>query len=187
MDYYWPTMVKDALEFSKHCQACQLHRDFIRQPPKLLCPIVASWIFYGWGLDVVRPFPRSSRQHLYVLAATNYFSKWAKAVPLREVKKGTVVDFIKNSIVDRYGISHYIVTDNGKPFSNSLMGQFYKKFGIKQKFSTMYNAATNGLMESFNKTLCKLLQKVVSKSKQNWHKRIGEVLWAYCTSHRIPT
>ncbi|XP_075655208.1 uncharacterized protein LOC142625434 [Castanea sativa] len=40
------------------------------------------------------PLPKSSGGHLYILAATDYFSKWAEAVPLREVKKETVVNFI---------------------------------------------------------------------------------------------
>ncbi|KAL0458505.1 UNVERIFIED_CONTAM: hypothetical protein Slati_0477700 [Sesamum latifolium] len=51
----------------------------------------------------------------------------------------------------------------------------------------MYNAAANGLAEAFNKTLCNLLKKVVSKSKRDWHEKIGEVLWAYRTTHRTAT
>ncbi|KAL0386056.1 UNVERIFIED_CONTAM: hypothetical protein Sradi_2999900 [Sesamum radiatum] len=51
----------------------------------------------------------------------------------------------------------------------------------------MYYAAANGLAEAFNKTLCSLLKKVVAKSKRDWHKRIGEALWAYRTTVRTPT
>ncbi|KAL0456552.1 UNVERIFIED_CONTAM: hypothetical protein Slati_0994400 [Sesamum latifolium] len=51
----------------------------------------------------------------------------------------------------------------------------------------MYYAAANGLAEAFNKTLCSLLKKVVAKSKCDWHKRIGEALWAYKTAIRTPT
>ncbi|KNA23095.1 hypothetical protein SOVF_027820 [Spinacia oleracea] len=51
----------------------------------------------------------------------------------------------------------------------------------------MYNAPANGLAEAFNKTLCKLLSKVVSKSKRDWHERIGEALWAYRTSYKTAT
>lgn len=40
------------------------------------------------------------------------------------------------------------------------------KFGFKQYDSSMYNAPANGLAEAFNKTLCNLLKKVVSKSKE---------------------
>lgn len=50
----------------------------------------------------------------------------------------------------------------------------------------MYNAAANELAEAFNKTLCSLLKKVVSKSKRDRHEKIVEVLWAYRTTYRTP-
>ncbi|KAL0293160.1 UNVERIFIED_CONTAM: hypothetical protein Sradi_6953500 [Sesamum radiatum] len=76
--------------------------------------------------------------HLYILAATDYFSKWAEAVPLKEVKKENVADFIRINIIYRYGVPS-------------------------------------------------LLNKVVAKSKRDWHERIGEALWAYRTTVRTPT
>ena len=51
----------------------------------------------------------------------------------------------------------------------------------------MYNAPANGLAEAFNITLGNLLKKVVSKTKRDWHERIGETLWAYRTTFRMPT
>ncbi|XP_070041184.1 uncharacterized protein [Nicotiana tomentosiformis] len=50
----------------------------------------------------------------------------------------------------------------------------------------MYNVAANGLAEAFNKTLCNLLKKDVSKYKRDWHDRIEEALWSYRTTHRTP-
>ncbi|KAM3001205.1 hypothetical protein FF2_037524 [Malus domestica] len=115
MGYYWPSMVKECLEYAKMCQACQFHANFIHQPPEPLHPTAASWPFDAWGLDVVGPItPKSSAGEAYILAATDYFSKWAEAIPLREVKKETVVRFIKEHIIHRYGVPRYIITDNGK-------------------------------------------------------------------------
>ncbi|KAM2170710.1 hypothetical protein ACFX1R_035878 [Malus domestica] len=51
----------------------------------------------------------------------------------------------------------------------------------------MYHAPANGLAESFNKTLCNLLKKVIGRIKRDWHERISEALWAYRTPHRTPT
>ena len=51
----------------------------------------------------------------------------------------------------------------------------------------MYNGPANGLTETFNKTLGSLLKKVVSKTKRDWHERIGEALWAYRTTFWTPT
>ncbi|XP_028065579.1 uncharacterized protein K02A2.6-like [Camellia sinensis] len=125
--------------------------------------------------------------HLYISAATDYFSKWAEVVPLKEVKKETAVDFIKSHIIYRYGVPRYIITDNGKSFYNSPMDKLCERFGFKQHNSSIYNAPANGLAEAFHKTLGNLLKKVVAKSKRELHERIEEALWAYRTTHRTPT
>ncbi|CAM8895931.1 unnamed protein product [Rhodiola kirilowii] len=188
MGYYWPTVVQDCTDFAKKCNACQFNANFIHQPPEPLHPTVASWPFEAWGLDVVGPInPKASNGHTYILAATDYFSKWAEAVTLREVKKENVVDFIKKHIIYRHGVPQRIVTNNGKPFSNKLMTSLCEKFKFKQYKSSMYNAPANGLAEAFNKTLCNLLKKVVGKSKRDWHEKIGEALWAYRTTYKTPT
>jgi len=118
--------------------------------------------------------PKSSADHSYILAATDYFSKWAEAIPLREVKKENVVDFIRTRIIYRYDLPRYIITDNGKPFVNKLVTALCENVVDKRK-SSMYNAPTNGLAEAFNKTLCNLLIKVVAKSKSDWHERLGRL------------
>ncbi|XP_070043252.1 uncharacterized protein [Nicotiana tomentosiformis] len=111
------------------------------------------------------PLPKSSGGHLYILASTNYFSKWAKVVALKEVKKVNIASFIRVNIIYRFGITRYIITDNGKPFDNRLMNKISHLFGFKHHNSSMYNATANGPAEAFNKTLCNLLKKVVPKSK----------------------
>ncbi|KAL0396596.1 UNVERIFIED_CONTAM: hypothetical protein Scaly_0108000 [Sesamum calycinum] len=154
-------------------------------------PICKSWvippIFSDDEDDMLQEEENHVTEVLYILAATDYFSKWAEAVPLKEVKKENVADFIRTHIIYRYGVPRYIITDNGKPFCNSLIDKLCQKFDFKQRNSSIYYAAANGLAEAFNKTLCNLLKKVVAKSKRDWHERIGEALWAYRTTVRTPT
>ena len=175
------------MEYAKTCHACQFHANYIHQPQELLHPTIASWPFEAWGLDLVGPLPKSSLGHLYILAATDYFSKWVEVVPLKEVKKEHVVNFIRTHLIYRYGVPRFIVTDNGKQFYNSLIDRLCEKFDFRQYKSSMYNAPANGLAEAFNKTLCNLLRKVVSKTKKDWHDRVPEALWAYRTTYRTPT
>ncbi|XP_020418006.1 uncharacterized protein LOC109948715 [Prunus persica] len=164
-------MVKDCMDYVKKFQACQFHANFIHQPSEPLYPSIPSWPFDVWGLDVVGPTaPKSSGGHSYILAATDYFSKWAKAVPLKDVKKENVVSFIKVNIIYWYGVPSYIITNNGKPFSNQLMDKLCDDFGFKQRNSSTYNAPTNGLVEPFNKTLCNLLKKVVGRTEKDFMK-----------------
>ena len=91
-------MVKDSMDYAKRCQACQFHANYIYQPPEPLHLTITSWSFDAWGLDLVGPLPKSSMGYQYILAATDYFSKWAKAAAYREMKKETVATFIRTII-----------------------------------------------------------------------------------------
>ncbi|XP_024164333.1 uncharacterized protein LOC112171367 [Rosa chinensis] len=147
MGYYWPTMVKDCMEYARRCLACQFHANFIHQLPEPLHPTIASYPFDVWGLDVVGPIPlKSSASHSYILAATDSFSKWAEAVLLKEIKKENVVDFIKGNIIQRFGVPRCIITDNAKYFSNSAMEKLCENYHFKLHFSSMYNASANGCL-----------------------------------------
>ncbi|KAL6291692.1 hypothetical protein ACE6H2_009202 [Prunus campanulata] len=188
LGYYWPTMVQDAMKFSNTCKACQLHGDFIHQPPLPLHPTILSWPFDTWGLDVIGIIkPKSSRQHQYILAATDYFSKWAEVVPLKAVKADDVANFIRTHIIHRYGVPSKIISDNALYFKCKTMVKLCDKYNIRHSFSASYNPQSNGQAEAFNKVLCNILKKMVSGTKKDWHERLPEALWAYRTTVRTAT
>ncbi|KAG9450556.1 hypothetical protein H6P81_010521 [Aristolochia fimbriata] len=176
-------MLRGAIEMARSCKQCQLHADYIHQAPEPLHPMVASWPFVAWEMDISGPSsPKSDSDRQYILATTDYFSKWAEAAAYREVKAVTVVDFIRTQFIYRYGVPRYIMTNNGTPFKNRVMDHFCEKFRIQQQTSTAYKPAANGLAKAFNKTLCKILKKTIGANKRSWDEKLGEALWAYRTS-----
>ena len=55
-----------------------------------------------------------------ILVITNYFSKWAKVVSLKEVKTPNMIKFIKHHVLYHFGVRQQIVQDNGPRQSNIL-------------------------------------------------------------------
>ncbi|XP_020259056.1 uncharacterized protein LOC109835489 [Asparagus officinalis] len=47
---------------------------------------------------------------------------------------------------------------------------------IKNLASTTYNPAANGQAEAFNKTIIRILTKVVSTNKRDWNEKLGQSL-----------
>ncbi|XP_020081405.1 uncharacterized protein LOC109705053 [Ananas comosus] len=188
LGYYWPTMIQDCMMYARKCHQCQIHGDFIHRHPNPLHPTIASWPFDMWGTDVIGPInPLSSRGHKFILAATDYFSRWVEAIPLREVKADDVVKFFKENILYRFGVPRRIISDNGTAFRSFKVNRFATQHKIDWRYSSIYNARANGLAEAFNKTLTKLLKKIIGKNQKEWHMRIIEALWAYRTTYRTPT
>ncbi|KAG9442458.1 hypothetical protein H6P81_018312 [Aristolochia fimbriata] len=177
LGYYWPTMLRYATEMARTCRPCKLHADYIHQTLEPLHPTVASWPFEAWGMDIIGPItPKSDSDRQYILAANDYFSKWAEVAAYQEAKATTIADFIRTQIIYRYGVPRYIVTD-----------RFAKKICIQQRTSSAYNPTTNGLAGAFNKTLCKILKKTIGAHTKSWDENLGESLWPYKITFQTPT
>ena len=87
LGYYWPRMISDAIAYARRCYACQIHGEFMHQAPGNLHPMLPSWPFEMWGMDIIGPInPPTSKGHRFILAITNYFSKWAEVIPLKRRK-----------------------------------------------------------------------------------------------------
>ena len=55
----------------------------------------------------------SSKGHSFILVATDYFTKWVEAVPLKKEEKNDGIDFVKEKIIHRFGIPQSISIDQG--------------------------------------------------------------------------
>lgn len=53
LGYYWPSMIKDCIDYARRCDARQFHGDYIHQALEPLHPTVPSWSFEAWGMDVI--------------------------------------------------------------------------------------------------------------------------------------
>ena len=145
LSYYWPTMIADAVEYAKRCKFCQIHVDFIYQPLELLHSTVAAWPLEVWGIDIIGPIsPPSAKGHRFILIITDYFSKWAEAVSLAEVKTTNMVNFIRHHVIHRLGVPRRIIHDNGAQFASQSFYRFCDKYRIQNVASTAYNLAANG-------------------------------------------
>ena len=57
-------------------------------------PIISPWPFVQWGLDIIGPFPQAIGKRMFVLVATNYFTKWAEAEALMNIRDVDVKKFV---------------------------------------------------------------------------------------------
>ncbi|XXG88148.1 hypothetical protein AAC387_Pa12g0397 [Persea americana] len=139
-------------------------------------------------MDIIGPISSpSSKGHRFIFAATDYFSKWSEALAFSEMKTSSVLQFLRTNIICRFSIPKRFVHDNGPQFWDHRFYRFCDKYKIQSCPSTPYNSSANGLAEAFNKTLYKILKKMVSSHKRDWSDKLPQALWAYRTTVRGPT
>jgi len=178
--YFWPTMLEDCFKYYKGCQDCQKFGAIQWAPASAMNPIIKPWPFRGWGIDMIGMInPPSSKGHKFILVATDYFTKWVEAIPLKKVDSGDAIQFVQEHIIYRFGIPQTITTDQGSIFVSDEFVQFADSMGIKLLNSSPYYTQANGQAEASNKILIKLIKRKVSDYPRQWHTRLAEALWSY--------
>ncbi|GMN59594.1 hypothetical protein TIFTF001_028690 [Ficus carica] len=94
MGYYWPTMGMDSSTFIKSCHTCQVYGNLHHKPHTSLQDMRTPWPFHTWGLDLIGPIHPASGGYIWILMATEYFTKWVEAIPLRKATGAAVSNFI---------------------------------------------------------------------------------------------
>jgi hypothetical protein len=186
--FYWPTMLNDCFRYYKGCESCQKFGNMQLAPAAMLHPIIKLWLFGAWALDFVGQIHHSSSKgHQFVLVATDYFTKWTKVVPLKNMTHKVVIHFILEHIVHRFGVPQTLTMDKGSSFMSHQVHEFTESLKIKLLSSKPYYAQANGQVESSNKTLIKLIKKKIKENPKRWHEVLSEALWAHHISKQSTT
>lgn len=179
--YEWHTMVEDITEFIKRCHKCQL----VNPPPLKaeqpeLHPIsVPKGTFQQWGVDLVGPLTVTDAGNKYIIAATDYFSKWMEAKPLQTKDAISVAKFLYEDIYCRYGAVRVLISDQGKELCNKANDKMHEMWGVQHRMTSAYHPQANGLQERGNQTMQRWLMKVCTEQKcKDWDKSLPAVLFA---------
>ena len=140
--------------------------------------MTTPWLFHTWGLDLIGPINPSSNGYIWILAATEYFTKWVEAIPLKKAIGVAVVNFIREHIITRFEIPKRLISDNGTPLINKDMKGLTEVYYIKHGRSTPYYPLGNGQVDATNRVMLKILKKMKHEYGGKWSDHLVDVLWA---------
>ena len=177
--YWCSSMQKSSQEFVKKCDQCQRYAPNIHQPGRVLDPLTSPWPFVQWGLDIIRPFPKSTKNRKFLFVATDYFTEWVEAEPLTNIQDQDVKRFVWRNIIMRFGIPNTFVSDNGLQFDSKAFWGYCYDLGVKSRYSTPAYPQDNGQAEATNKVIVDGLKKRLEEAKGKWVDKLPYVLWVY--------
>ena len=110
-----------------------------------------------------------------------------KEILVRNATDSVVIKFIEENILSRFGCPTQIVTKNATTFSSAKIIDFFQKYQILLHHSTPYYPEGNGLAESSNKSLVKVIKKTLADHKKSWDPHLIYAVWENIITPKIST
>ena len=100
------------------------------------------------------------------LTIVDHFSKYGFAYPIKDKKEETIRDHISQAfIIENPSMFR---ADKGKEFVNNTLSLWIENRGIRHVRGGNYHPQSQGVVESFNKTIQRFLNKAFTNSIFNW-------------------
>ncbi|GFZ08576.1 hypothetical protein Acr_20g0003840 [Actinidia rufa] len=168
------SLVEDVL-YEIHEGMCRLH--FGKRSLAHQALSQGYWWLYmqkdAQGMDIMGVLPRALGNKRFLLAATDYFTKWVEAEPLAQIKETDVIMFICSNILSRFGIPRAFMSDNGTQFVGSKVKNLLEQLNIEFYNSTPSYTQCNGQVEATNKTIMNGIKKRLEMAKGKWQTCYG--------------
>ncbi|GFV89793.1 retrovirus-related Pol polyprotein from transposon 412 [Trichonephila clavipes] len=139
-------------QFVKTCDQCQRAgklNDKKKAPLKLV-PVIQE-VFTKINIDACGSLPITSKGNRYLILAICMSSKFPEAIPVSDISSVSVTDALLN-IFSRMGFPREIQCDQGTSFTSALTTEFFERFGILVRHSSVYHPQSNPV-EQFHRAL----------------------------------
>lgn len=141
--FFWPKMHSSVKEYVNRCIICSRVKGHQKQLPAPMTARIPTFPFQMLSIDILGPFPTTSRSKRFILLVVDVFSKWVEAKAFSTILAKDVVKFLEEDIFSRYGCPETIVSDNGSQFSSALMKRMCEHNNISQIFSSVGHQRAN--------------------------------------------
>ncbi|XP_049332090.1 uncharacterized protein LOC111196705 [Astyanax mexicanus] len=179
--FYWPQMASDVERKLKTCSRCVLRK----APAERAAPLVnikATRPLELVCMDFLSLEPdRSNTKDILVI--TDYFTKYAVAIPTPNQKARTVAKCLWENFIIHYGVPEKLHSDQGPDFESKTIKELCEVMGIHKVRTTPYHPRGNPV-ERFNRTLLSMIGTLQEKEKSCWRDFVKPLVHAYnCTKH----
>ncbi|GFQ84500.1 retrovirus-related Pol polyprotein from transposon opus [Trichonephila clavata] len=146
--FFWPSLKRDVKTYCEACKPCQLRRTVTYRDRIPIQPIVRpNNPFEVWSVDCIGPLePRSRRGHEYIVCAIDLCSRWAEAIPTKNITAKTTCEVLMKFFCQT-GFPKTICTDQGINFTAQLTQAFQDVLGVSPRFSTPGHPESMGAVE----------------------------------------
>ncbi|KAG0420265.1 Transposon Tf2-11 polyprotein [Dictyocoela roeselum] len=120
---------------------------------------------------------KAIRQETYVLAVTDFFSRFTETCFIKNIHSKTVCKSLESMWFKKHEIPQKCLTDNGKEFTSANFRKKKKKYQVKHILTAPHNPTGNAIIERINREISVALRlsrgQTLTKAIHNIHMRLN--------------
>ena len=180
--FYWHGMREDVESHIRRCGPCAEVNDPNKLPKAPLINIKSGHPLQRVAIDIVGPTPRSSSGHEWLLVVSDHFTKFAQAYPVRNTSAVTLAKKVMDEYICRFGCFEGLHSDQGANVDGAVFKGLCDLVDAAKTRTTPYHPQGDGQVERLNKSLVKILCKLISDHRRDWADFVPKAVLAYNTS-----
>ena len=161
-------MAADVELFVKTCQRCSVSKKPARKAKAKLGTFHAGVAMERVHIDILGPFPKSTRGNVYILVIVDQFTKWVECFAIPDQNAETVAKVVVEGFIARFGCPLQIHTDQGRNFTGNLFSQVCQLLHIVKTRTTPYHPASNAQVERINRTILQIIRAYLKGNQRQW-------------------
>ncbi|PJE77975.1 hypothetical protein CI610_03096 [invertebrate metagenome] len=172
--FFWPCLSKDVDAWIKKCPRCVLRKT----PTTQRVPLVSIVTTQPMELVCIDYLTLETCKggYSYVLVVTDHFTRYAQAIPTRNMSARTTADALL-AYIQHYGIPRRFHSDQGANFCGEVIRHLCLLLGIEKSRTSPYHPSGNGTCERFNRTLMNMLGTLDVDQKRDWKRQMKRVFY----------
>ena len=176
--FLWPRMVRDVEMHVRTCSVCGQYKTVGKRRRAPMKTHVVGLPMERVCIDIVGPFPESTRGNKYALVVTDWFTKYVEIYPMPNQEAVMVAEIMTKQFFSRYGVPLFLHSDQGTQFESKLFQEMCVMMGVKKTRTTPFHPQSDGISERNIKTLTKMIA-MTTDDQCEWDANLNFLSMAY--------
>jgi len=130
-------MRKDVENWYKQYHACAMSKAPPNRPRGKLTKVITGAPMDIVAIDILSGLPVTKEGHKYLLVATDYYTKWTEAYPLKDGEASTCMESLYNYFFARMGLARQLHSVRGPNFQSKLIAELCELTAVNKSRTTV--------------------------------------------------
>ena len=176
--FWWNSMGTDVRAWLRCCDLCQQIKPGDKRGRYPLAQEGYGAPLDRVGIDISGPWPVTEGRSRYILATTDYFSKWLELDGIPDKSARSVAKAL-HRFVSRYGVMFRLHSDRGTEFTAAVTRHLCEFLGARRTYTSGHAPWSNAQVERGNRTVRAMLQALTREHGIDWDECLPYVMQAY--------